>query len=253
VTKRFGGFLVATDPAVPVPLTFFTDVLPQVTEIAEVQVALAVFRLATLAGGIDAAVGERSVLRDRAVREALRVVGSPREPDERIGTGLDLAVGRGTLLRFATEIGKDRRVWYYVNTPANQALVAAMSRGAVAPPEALWEGGEAPTVRPERPNVFRLYEQNIGLLTPLIADHLVAALEHYPRDWIEDAIGEAVSYNRRSWRYVQRILEKWSVSGRGETADGDSRHEAHRRRDPRQHLDPVQYKSGRHLNHKGHL
>jgi DnaD/phage-associated family protein len=255
VTKRFGGFLVATDPWVPVPLTFFTDVLPQITEIAEAQVMLAVFRLAEAGGGIDTAVGERTIVRDRAVRDALRVVGSPREPDQRIATGLDLAVGRGTLLRFVTVGGKERRVWYYVNTPVNQALVAAMARGAVAPPQALWEGGEAPAVRPERPNVFRLYEQNIGLLTPLIADHLVDALENYPREWIEDAIAEAVEYNRRSWRYVQRILEKWSVSGRGDGAqwapDGDGRHETHRRRDPREHLDPDRYKNGRYLSQKG--
>jgi DNA replication protein len=251
MSKRFGGFLVATDPSVPVPLTFFTDVLPQVMDVAEVHVTLAAFRLAAAAGGIEAPIAERAIQRDRFVRDALRVVGSPREPDRRITTGLDLAVGRGTLLRFVTEAGTQRRVWYYVNTPANQALIAAMSRGAIAPPQALWDGDEAPTVRPERPNVFRLYEQNIGLLTPLIADHLVDALETYPREWIEDAIGEAVSYNRRSWRYVQRILEKWSVSGRGE-ADGDGRHEAHRRRDPREHLDSTQSKGGRHLTHKGH-
>jgi DNA replication protein len=258
VTKRFGGFLVATDPSVSVPLAFFTDVMPQLTEIAEVQVTLAVFRLTDTGGGIDTAVGERTILRDRSLRDGLRVVGSPREPDQRIGTGLDLAVGRGTLLRFATETGKERRVWYYVNTPANQALVAAMARGAVAPPPELWagwEGENAPEVRPERPNVFRLYEQNIGLLTPLIADHLVDALEHYPREWIEDAIAEAVSYNRRSWRYIQRILEKWSVSGRGDANDAGTgiggQHETHRRRDSREHLDPDQYKAGRHLSQKG--
>jgi DNA replication protein len=231
--------------------------LPQLTEIAEVQVTLAVFRLTEAGGGIDSAVGERAILRDRPLRDALRVVGSPREPDQRIGTGLDLAVGRGTLLRFVTETGKDQRVWYYVNTPANQALVAAMARGAVAPPPELWEGEHAPAVRPERPNVFRLYEQNIGLLTPLIADQLVDALEQYPREWIEDAIAEAVSYNRRSWRYIQRILEKWSVSGRGEVTDAgtgtgrDGSYETHRRRASREHLDPDQYKAGRHLNQKG--
>jgi DNA replication protein len=251
VSKRFSGFLVATDPTVPVPMSFFIDVLPQLTDMNEVQVTLAAFRLATVAGGLDAAVGERMIVRDRALRDALRVVGSPREPDQRIATGLDLAVGRGTLLRFATEFEKERRVWYYVNTPVNQALVAAMARGAVAPPQALWEGEEAPAIRPERPNVFRLYEQNIGLLTPLIADHLVDALEQYPREWIEDAIAEAVSYNRRSWRYIQRILEKWSVSGRGDAANGGGSHETYRRRTARDHLDPDQYKSGRHLAHKG--
>ena len=63
------------------------------------------------------------------------------------------------------------------------------------------------------PTVFRLYEQNMGPLTPLIADRLIKALETYPTEWIEEALGEAVAYNRRSWRYVARILENW-VSGR---------------------------------------
>ena len=214
-TRPFGGFLVATDPAVAVPRAFFTDVAPQVTEIAELQTTLAVFRLAAEAGGLEEPVAHEAILRDRPLRAALRVTGSPREPDRRIVTGLDLAVGRGSLLAFAAEAGTARRLWYYVNTPVNQALVAAMARGAVAPPPVVWPDGAVPTVVPERPNVFRLYEQNIGLLTPLIADHLVDALERYPQEWIEDAIAEAVAYNRRSWRYVQRILEQWATQGRG--------------------------------------
>jgi len=214
VSKRFGGFIVATDPAVAIPRAFFVDVLPGIGDLAEVQATLAVFRLAAEAGGIEAPVAQEALLRDRPLRSALRQAGSPREPDARIATGLDLAVGRGTLLAFAAERGRERRVWYYVNTPVNQGLVAAMSRGAVAPPPAIWQGDQPPAVTPERPNVFRLYEQNIGLLTPLLADHLVDALETYPAEWIEEAIAEAVAYNRRSWRYVQRILEKWASEGR---------------------------------------
>jgi DnaD/phage-associated family protein len=243
VTKRFGGFLVATEPAVAVPRAFFTDVLPGLTDLAEVQATLAAFRLASEAGGIEAPIAREALLRDRALRSALRTTGSPREPDRRIAAGLDLALGRGTLLAFTVEDGAAGRVWYYVNTPANQALIAAMSRGAVAPPTAVWHGEEAPTVTPERPNVFRLYEQNIGLLTPLIADHLVDALETYPTEWIEEAIGEAVAYNRRSWRYAQRILEKWASDGRG----GERSDETDRRGHPG-HLDPDQYKHGRYLD-----
>jgi DNA replication protein len=214
VPKRFGGFLVATDPAVSIPRAFFTDVLPQLTDLAEVQATLAVFRLAADAGGIEAPVSRDAVVRDRCLRGALRQTGSPREPDARIATGLDLAVGRGTLLSFVAERGRQRHVWYYVNTPVNQALVMAMARGAVAPPRALWGEGQPPAVIPERPNVFRLYEQNIGPLTPLIADHLVRALETWPVEWIEDAVAEAVAYNKRSWRYIQRILEGWQSEGR---------------------------------------
>jgi DNA replication protein len=217
LTKRSGGMVLATDPAVPVPRAFFADLLPQITDISELHVSLAIFRLLDEGAGPDTPISDRTINRDRLLRDALRIVGSPNEPTRRIQTGLDLAVGRGTLCRFAVGKGSGRQVWYYLNTPANQAMVAAMSRGAIPPPAALWDGDDPPQVTPDRPNVFRLYEQNVGLLTPLIADHLVSALERYPQDWIEDAIGEAVSYNRRSWRYIQRILEQWSTQGRGET------------------------------------
>lgn len=214
MTRRFNGFLVQTDPAVGVPRAFFTDVLPQLTDMAEVQATLAIFRLASEAGGIESPVSEMALLADRPLRTSLRTTGSPREPNERILTGLDLAAGRGTLLRFVAERGAQSEVWYYVNTPVNQALVAAMARGAVAPPRALWRDSQPPEVIPERPNVFRLYEQNVGPLTPLIADHLVQALETWPVEWIEDAVAEAVAYNKRSWRYIQRILEGWQTQGR---------------------------------------
>jgi DNA replication protein len=39
-------------------------------------------------------------------------------------------------------------------------------------------------------------------------------MEEYPADWIEEAIEESVAYNRRSWRYIQRILEQWMAQGR---------------------------------------
>ena len=247
VARVFGGFLVATAPSVAIPRAFFTDVLPQIIDPGEVHVTLAVFRLAHDAGGIERPVPARAIIADRGVRAALRSPGSPREPDARIATGLDLAVGRGTLLRFTAESGDTGSIWYYVNTAVNQGLVAAMARGAVAPPETVQDGDPTTRVVPERPNVFRLYEQNIGLLSPLIADHLVDSLERYPADWIEDAIQEAVTYNRRSWRYVQRILEQWAVRGRGPGQEQDGNREAHRRRDERD-LDSDQYRDGRYLD-----
>lgn len=66
--------------------------------------------------------------------------------------------------------------------------------------------------------MFALYEQNIGLVTPIIADRLVEALDLYPEQWVRDAIGEAVGYNKRSWRYIQRILQNWAAEGRGNEA-----------------------------------
>ena len=50
----------------------------------------------------------------------------------------------------------------------------------------------------ERPNIFTLYEQNIGLLTPLIADQLRDMEKSYPPDWIDEAFTIAVGRNKRA-------------------------------------------------------
>jgi DnaD/phage-associated family protein len=213
-----GAMLVSVDRTIPIPEAFFTDVLPEITAIEELQTTLAVFRLLAEQGGVEHPLAERSILRDRLLRAAMKVEGSPREPDRRIAKGLDLATGRGTLLRLDVGAGRRTTVWYYVNTVENRSTLAAVERGAIAPPQALWgeDADTPPEVHVERPNAFRLYEQNIGALTPLIADQIIRAIEEYPADWIEDAIVEAVSYNRRSWRYITRILESWQTNGRGE-------------------------------------
>jgi DnaD/phage-associated family protein len=215
------SILVDTGSTIPVPVTFLTDIVPAMTDIAEIQVFLALMRIALEAGDVSTPIEESTVVRDRALRHALRVVGSGNEADFRIATGLDLTVGRGVVLRFQTVTGSGERIWYVLATPEARASVERMLAGTAVPPRSLWDGDQVPRVEPERPTIFRLYEQNIGLLSPLIADHLVKAMERYPRDWIEDAIGEAVAYNRRSWRYIQRILQNWAATGRTEARFGN--------------------------------
>ena len=63
---------------------------------------------------------------------------------------------------------------------------------------------------------FALYEQNIGPLTPIIADRLRAAESQYPATWLEEAIAMAVEYNKRSWRYVETIQQRWEANGKDE-------------------------------------
>jgi len=74
-------------------------------------------------------------------------------------------------------------------------------------------------VRVQRPNIFTLYEQNIGPITPLIADELREAELEYPPAWIEDAMRQAVEYSKRNWRYVHGILRRWQAEGRGNGVD----------------------------------
>ena len=62
-------------------------------------------------------------------------------------------------------------------------------------------------------NIFELYEQNIGLLTPMVADALKAAETEYPPGWIAAAFEEAVKANARNLKYIEAILKRWKVEG----------------------------------------
>jgi DnaD/phage-associated family protein len=137
---------------------------------------------------------------------------------------LELALKGGVLLRTTVE-GEEL---YFPNTGPDREAAARMESGE-ASPEASSEGS----------SIFALYEQNIGVLTPLIAEELKEAEALYPTRWIEDAFREAVSLNKRNWRYIARILERWSQEGRDYGAPG---------RDY-QKVDPDKYTRGKY----GHL
>ena len=68
----------------------------------------------------------------------------------------------------------------------------------------------------EPPDIFTDYEDNIGMITPRIADELREAEKLYPESWIRDAIKQAVNQNKRKWSYISAILEHWSSEGKGD-------------------------------------
>jgi len=124
--------------------------------------------------------------------------------------------------------------WYFFNTPRSRKVVNELQGGQMVPvrmfnvveEQSVQESDMAQTaviqtnnnsskvtrtvqVQVERPNIFVLYEQNIGLLTPLIADQLKDAADQYPQEWIEAAFREAVQHNKRNWSYISAILRRW--------------------------------------------
>ena len=73
-------------------------------------------------------------------------------------------------------------------------------------------------------------EQNIGALTPLIADELLDAERNFPANWLKEAVRTAVENNARSWRYVLAILERWKREGKDDHGKGRADTEKTRRR-----------------------
>ena len=123
---------------------------------------------------------------------------------DEINIGLGKAVQRGSMLKSEHEA----EVFYFLNSPRGRAAAEAFAKGQ-------WrESGKIMSAPVERPNVFKLYEENIGPLTPLIADALKDAEELYSDEWIAEVIEIAVKNNKRNWKYCEAILKRWKEEGR---------------------------------------
>jgi len=124
-------------------------------------------------------------------------------------SGVDKAVSRGTLLKVQNEAGE----FFFLNSPRGRVSVEAIQSGRFDPSNVQ----NAPPV--ERSNIFKLYEENIGALTPLIADMLREAEKEYPSMWFEEAFEIAVAKNARHWRFVEAVLKRWKEKGKDERKD----------------------------------
>lgn len=202
----------------PLPTLFFTLLLPKITELAELKVTLHVFWVLSTRRTYPKFITLQELLRDSTLIEALRCAGET--PEAALRRGIALAWERGLFVRLTLETAGGPQELYFLNTERDRRALAQIQRGELdlgqlgVFPE---EGVETP-----RQNIFALYEENIGMVTPLVADELKQAEKTYPLLWIEEAFREAVDLNRRNWRYIVRILERWSREGRDGKDRGDN-------------------------------
>ncbi len=62
-------------------------------------------------------------------------------------------------------------------------------------------------------NIYELYTDNVGTLTPMIADQLKLDEDEYGTEAVEDAIRIAVFRNARNMKYIEAVLRNRSVGG----------------------------------------
>jgi len=191
--------------ATPVPGLFFSRLLPAIEAPEELLVTLYFFHAQTLRRRSPPFVTRRELAADAALARALANLCGEGDP---LGRGLDLAVERGSLLRVEAKGDGRGEELYLLATPHNRRAAERLAGAELRLEEPLPPAEAAPP-----PNVFALYEENVGGITPLIADELKDAEERYPPPWIEAAFREAVSLNKRSWRYIHSILRRWEAEG----------------------------------------
>lgn len=215
--KRFPGFPDRME-LVPVPGAVFGTLLREIDDLAELKTLLHVLRLLHAQPRPPRYVRRAHLLTDSGLLQAVgHGGGNPGgHAEHAVEEALARAVARGTLLTVQVTDGTTEDECYLLNTRGNERIVQEVEAGE----RKLGELGPVPAPHEPadlsaRATIYELYEQNIGLLTPLLAEELSEAAESFPAPWVEDAFREAVAQNKRSWRYVRRILETWASQGRG--------------------------------------
>jgi DnaD/phage-associated family protein len=108
--------------------------------------------------------------------------------------------------------------WYFINTVKGRQAIALIRQGRLREVKSALP--DEARIRIQRPNIFVLYEQNISVLTPMIAEQLRDMEKTYAPEWINDAFEIAISRNKRHLRYIQHILKRWETEGRDNGRDG---------------------------------
>jgi DNA replication protein len=165
---------------ISLPDSFFTQAVPKIQDLAELKVVLYVSYLILRKPDHPQFVTYKELKAETC--HLLADLG-----EETLRQALGLAVEHGALLHSTLNINGVLEDVYSLTVDSRQP----------------------PTI-----NIFALYEQNIGMIQALIAEELKEAEKLYPPQWIEEAFKEAVTLNKRSWRYIASILRRWASEGK---------------------------------------
>jgi len=197
---------------VEIPERFFSDVLPNITNILELKISLIILN------EIASQQTEGSFLNHFDIEnlEQLKLL-------ETDGVQLSLELIESILekltqsnLIFSMKLhleAEDSGEIYFLDDADGRKLSENFKLGIVSP--------NITGDNPERDidkgiTVFDLYEKNIGVIPgSQVAEELIEAEKTYPAQWLEDAFDEAVAQDVRRWAYIRAILASWSNGGRG--------------------------------------
>jgi DnaD/phage-associated family protein len=200
---------------IALPASFFNKLLPAIDDLPELKVTI--FSLAAL----QQKEGDYRFLRynefaaDERMMHGLAIIDDSATALELLNLALDKAIDRGTLLMAEVTIESKTERYYTAADEGGRALHQRIQAGEWRPSA----DGEIELL-PARPSIYGLYEENIGILTPMIAESIKDAEATYPQDWIEEALRLAVEGNKRNWRYIRAILERWQQEGRSRETSG---------------------------------
>lgn len=205
--EQFKGFPAGELRFTAVPDLFFARLLPQIDSLAELKVTLHFMWVHYREA--KQAISKNELLTDETLVQSLALINE--DVELALSQGLNRAVERGTLLYVQIENDDGLHDLYFLNSERGRQAHAKVEEGELG---VVAVSGLEIAPPAKRPNIFELYEDNIGLISPILADELKDAEMTYPQEWIEDAFKIAVENNVRKWSYIRAILERMATAGR---------------------------------------
>jgi DNA replication protein len=221
--KEFKGFPGGKTGITRIPDIFLLDLLPQLKHPGEIKVILYAFWRLDKSEGAFRFITVKDFSQNEQLMQGLDE--NPETAVEILNDALALACDHNIFLKITPKEGIAEPL-YFLNSPKGRAAVHAIQEGKWVPD---LDKQISPETLKEPLDIFRLYEENIGVITPLIADSLQEAEKTYPKAWLVDAIAIAAIANKRSWSYINAILRRWQAEGRNEREDRRDSEENYKR------------------------
>jgi hypothetical protein len=142
------------------PNEFFSEILPIVDDLAELKAILyLLWKLGQGSGDV------RYLRLNDALNDLVFLAGMGETPEEQEAAtrrAFARAAQRGVLIEVTVKRGEAEELWYFLNSPKGRQAVERLSkgdfRGLIHDIDDVIVGLEK-----ERPNIFLLYEQNVGM------------------------------------------------------------------------------------------
>ena len=195
------GFPLSDDyGATRVPNAILGRVLAEVEDLRTLKLILRAIWLLERQRGFPRYISTEDLRRDRVVSRLIH-------DESELAECLNSAKSQGVLI----EVSVNGNECLMLNTEsAERASFDVISPAGTPENESGWD---SPTTSTSPPDAFRAYEENIGVLSPMIRENILSALEDFTDEDITYAVRIAVENESRSWSFVAGVLRRWLRDG----------------------------------------
>ena len=225
----FVGFPAGDLEEVPIPARLLTDLLSRIDSLVETRLTLYCDQQIGRLSGQAAWLRASELRSDPVLLDLMSGLSELHSPQAVLEDALEKALVRNALLglELPGADGEPDDQALFLNTEVGRRLRTSMQAAG-----SKVRSGSIPVVAQlSESEPFRIYHQNFGLLTPVLADQLRNLIDDFPLPWVCEAMEIAVGRNIKALAYVKAILNRWEQEARESgKADGFPR--------PREPMEP---------------